>query len=149
MAYTIVQSKSNGILKKKRPTISALEKKLDGLFSRYIRLSAADQGGTVSCVTCRKLLHWQDSDCGHWIKRQHRAVRWDERNVGPQCTRCNHFQGGAQDEFSSYIIANHGVQVHDELLRLKHTVFKVTRDYLDQAIATYKEKLQAIEARLT
>jgi hypothetical protein len=133
-----------GIYYKKLPSISSLEDKLDALFSQYIRRSHADEGGTVSCVTCKKLMFWKDSDCGHWIKRQHRAVRWDERNVAPQCTRCNHFQGGAQDEFSGYIIATHGADVHAELLRLKHTVFKVTRLFLEERIQYYKAKGEAL-----
>lgn len=127
--------------KKKKPSLSSLENKLDGLFSNFIRLSNADEGGTVRCVTCPKLMHWKESDCGHWIKRQHRAVRWDERNVGPQCTRCNHFLGGAQDEFAQHIVALHGVSVLDELLRLKHTVVKRTRTDLEQMIENYKAKL--------
>ena len=126
---------------KKKPSLSALENKLDKLFSRYVRLSHADAGGTVSCVTCRKLMHWKESDCGHWVKRQHRAVRWDERNVGPQCARCNHFMGGVQDEFSQHIILRHGLNAHDELLRLKHTVFKVTRSFLEEQIENYQQKL--------
>lgn len=130
--------------KKKAPTLSALENKLDQLFSRYIRLSSADAGGTVSCVTCRKLMHWKESQCGHWVKRQHRAVRWDERNVGVQCPRCNHFMGGAQDEFSRHIITRHGLEAHDELLRLKHTVFKVNRGFLEELIDTYKGKVDEL-----
>lgn len=128
-------------MKKKKPSLSSLEGKLDSLLSQYVRLSAADEGGTVRCVTCPRLMHWKESQCGHWVKRQHRAVRWDERNVGVQCKRCNHFLDGAQDEFAQHIIAQHGNHVLDELLRLKHTVFKVTRDFLEDQIETYKGKL--------
>lgn len=130
--------------KKKLPTLSRLEEKLDSVFSQFIRRNSADQGGTVRCVTCPKLMYWKDADCGHWVKRQHRAVRWDERNVGPQCQRCNHFMGGVQDEFSQHVIATHGLEAHDELLRLKHTVFKVTRPFLEEMIQTYKKKLEAL-----
>lgn len=126
---------------KKKPSLSSLENKLDTLVSLYVRQSAADEGGTVRCVTCPKILHWKESQCGHWVKRQHRAVRWDRRNVAPQCRRCNHFLDGAQDEFAQHIVAEHGVNVLDELLRLKHTVFKVTRPFLEEQIQAYKEKL--------
>lgn len=130
---------------KKLPSLSSLEAKLDKLLSRYIRLKAADEGGTVRCVTCPKLMFWLESQCGHWVKRQHRAVRWDERNLGVQCKRCNHFLDGAQDEFSKHVIAQHGVEVHDELLRLKHTVFKVSRSFLAEQIETYTAKLEPYE----
>lgn len=131
--------------KKKLPTLSRLEDKLDKLVSEFVRRSHADQGGTVRCVTCPKLMFWKEADCGHWVKRQHRAVRWDERNLGPQCQRCNHFMGGVQDEFSKHIIAEYGLHTHDELLRLKHTVFKVTRDFLGEQIQTYKQKLAELD----
>ncbi len=131
---------------KKKPSLSSLEDKLDKLFSQYVRRSHADAGGMVRCATCTKLMFWKDADCGHWVKRQHRAVRWDERNVAPQCQRCNYFMGGVQDEFSQHIIANHGLHVHDELLRLKHTVFKVNRPFLEEQIQTYKQKLEELPA---
>lgn len=130
-------------MKKKLP-LKSLEKKLDKIFSDYTRLRAADQGGTVRCVTCPKLMYWKEADCGHWIKRQHRSVRWDERNVGPQCQRCNHFLGGAQDEFAQHIVAEHGFKAMDELLALKHQVVKHTRDDLEQMIERYAGKLEAL-----
>jgi hypothetical protein len=132
-------------LPKKKPSLSSLEKKLDQVFSQYVRRSHADEGGTVKCVTCPRLLFWKEADCGHWIKRQHRSVRWDERNVAPQCTRCNHFQGGAQDEFSAHIISVHGIETHQELIRLKHEVRKFSRTDLEELIVEYKTKLSELD----
>jgi len=37
--------------RKKSVSLSDLEKKLDKVFSQYIRLKDADEGGTVECVT--------------------------------------------------------------------------------------------------
>lgn len=132
---------------KKKPSLSALECKLDKVFSEYVRRKHADAGGTVQCVTCPKLMFWKDADCGHWIKRQHRSVRWDERNVGPQCTRCNHFMGGAQDEFSLHVIGQHGIEAYSELLKLKHQVKKYTRPDLEALIDEYKQKIEMLESR--
>jgi hypothetical protein len=125
-----------------KPTLGQLEKKLDKVFSEYVRRKDADEGGTVRCVTCPKLMHWKESDCGHFVKRQHRSVRWDTRNVGTQCTRCNHFMGGVQDQFAQHIIAEHGVQVFDELLQLKHLTVKWTRIDLEEKINFYKAKIK-------
>lgn len=137
--------KLNGKKLVKKPSLSALEKRLDAVFSRYIRLKHADHNGTVRCVTCPKIMHWKEADCGHWVKRQHRSVRWDERNCAPQCGRCNYFMGGVQDEFSRHIISAHGVDAHSELLRLKHEVRKRTRDDLEALIETYKKKLKELD----
>ncbi len=97
-------------------------------------------------MTCPKLMYWKESDCGHFVKRQHRAVRWDPRNVAPQCTRCNHFMGGVQDQFAQHIIASYGVNGLDDLLRLKHTVFKVSRQFLEEQIQLYQRKLEELPA---
>lgn len=130
---------------KKKPTLKALVKKLDKAFSEYIRQRDADEGGTVRCVTCPKLMFWKDADCGHWIKRQHRSVRWDERNAGPQCQRCNHFLGGAQDEFAKHIVAQYGLRAMDELLSEKHVVRKYSREDIEKLIAFYSMRPREID----
>lgn len=130
--------------KKKKPTLSALERKLDTIFSEYIRRRDADQGGTVRCATCPRLLFWKDAHAGHFIKRQHRSVRWDERNVAPQCVADNVYRGGCQDEFAAHIIREHGQAVFDELMRKKREVVKYTRSDLEALIESFKIKLKGL-----
>lgn len=131
----------------KLPSLKTLKKKADTLFSQYIRQRDADEGGTVSCVTCRKLMFWKESECGHWVKRQHFSVRWDERNAAPQCTRCNHFMGGCQDEFSKYIIDRYGVEVHNEILQRKHEIKQMKRSDYEEVIGKYKTALDCLTCK--
>ena len=133
---------------KKSLTLSALEKKLDKEFSYYVRRSDADIGGTVTCVSCSSLLYWKDSDCGHFIKRQHRSTRWDERNVAPQCRRCNHFMGGRQDDFAQAIIKTYGQEVFEELMQAKYQTFKVTRPWIEEQIEKYQALNKELDKRL-
>lgn len=130
--------------KKKKPSLSALEAKLDRIFSEWIRRKDADEGGTVQCVTCQKLLHWKDAHAGHFVKRQHRATRWDERNVAIQCPRDNVFRGGCQDEFALHIIHKYGEAVFAELMTRKHEVTKRSRADLEDLIEQYKQKLAGL-----
>jgi hypothetical protein len=132
--------------KRKALSLSSLEKKLDRLFSEWVRRSAADEGGTVECVTCQKLMHWTggDAQAGHFVKRQHRATRWDWRNVNVQCVRCNKWLDGNEGEHGAYIIKKHGLAVHDELLALKRTVKKFSRVELQELIDTYNKKLEML-----
>lgn len=123
--------------RKKLIKFSALEKKLDTVFSRFIRLRDADEGGTTECVTCQKLFFWKELDCGHFVKRQHRATRWDERNTAPQCTRCNHFMGGRQDDFAVYIMRKYGSIAFTELMELKYKTVKHSRAELEEKIEHY------------
>lgn len=133
--------------KRKALSLSALENKLDRIFSEWVRKSSADEGGTVECVSCQKLMFWRggDAQAGHFVKRQHRVTRWDPRNVNVQCVRCNQWLGGNEGEHGAYIIRRHGLAVHDELLRLKRTVKKYNRAELQELIDLYKGKLDELD----
>lgn len=121
-----------------------LEKKLDRVFSEYIRKRDCDIGGTTQCVTCNVYKYWKEVDAGHFVKRQHRSVRWDERNVHPQCTRCNHFMGGRQDDMAAYIIQKYGDSTFKELMSLKYQAKKHTRIELEQMIVYYQQKIEKL-----
>ena len=124
--------------KKKAPTLSFLEKKLDRYFSTVARRSRADEGGTVQCVTCGVLKHWKETDAGHFIKRQYRSVRWTLTNVHPQCFRCNHFQDGRQDDYANYIIKTYGQDEFNFLMSRKYEIVKYGRYEIELLINTYK-----------
>lgn len=122
-----------------RPVSRAgLIKKIDSAFSRSIRQHHADSGGWVECVTCTKRMPWMESQAGHFIKRGHAACRWDERNVAPQCPRCNLHLNGAQDEFAAYIVRVYGEHALEDLLRLKHTTKHWTMPELRELLEKYQ-----------
>jgi hypothetical protein len=125
------------VKRKKLKSLSSLENKLDRVFSTYIRKRDADEGGTVSCVTCGRLMFWKEAHCGHFIKRQHRSVRWDERNAAVQCPRDNAYMGGRQDDFARYVIQKYGQQTFDELMQKKYEVKKFSRAELQEMIERY------------
>ena len=82
---------------KKKLTRSKIVKKLDNIFSQYIRLSNS-KNGNCTCVTCGKVGDWKNGgmQAGHFMSRKHYSTRWDERNVKPQCAGCNVFRYGEQ-----------------------------------------------------
>jgi len=134
--------------KKRLLPIPKLEKKLDRIFSAYIRLRDCDINGNVHCVTCNTLKHWRTVHCGHFVKRSYRAVRWDETNCAAQCRRCNRFMGGRQDDFSLYIIDQIGLESYREIMRKKYLEFHVTRDMLNERIAHYSRLLETMGVRI-
>ena len=69
----------------KKLTRSKLVKKLDAVFSQYIRLKDADEFGNATCFTCGKVDHWKKLQNGHFQSRKHYATRWDEMNCQVQC----------------------------------------------------------------
>jgi hypothetical protein len=92
-------------------------------------------------------MHWKEAHAGHFVSRRHMSVRWDERNVNPQCPRCNTFNDGALDEYSAYIIDIHGMSVFNELRHAKHQTKKWTRDELEQMIQKYQAAARELESR--
>lgn len=122
--------------------LKSLEKKLDRVFSEYIRKRDADEGGTTECFTCGKLLDWKhEAQAGHWIKRQHRSTRWHPLNVQPQCAGCNLYKSGAMDEFAGSLLKKYGPQAVEELLSLKRQPVKHTRADLEKMIEEFSARV--------
>jgi endogenous inhibitor of DNA gyrase (YacG/DUF329 family) len=129
--------------------MSSLVKKLDREFSRFIRLRHASRDGMVECVTCGKTLHWKECHASHFVSRRHMATRWHELNVNVCCPRCNLYESGALDEYSRWIIQEHGMSTFDDLLALKRTTKKWTQPELLELIDKYKTAARELEARIS
>ena len=130
---------------KKKPSRSKLVKKLDTIFSQYIRLREADSSGFVECFTCGKKDHWKKLQNGHFQSRRHYATRWDERNCQVQCVGCNMFKAGEQYKFSIALDGKYGEGKAEELELLARTIMKVSRiDYEDKIsyYGTFVKKLK-------
>lgn len=68
--------------------------KLDNVFSKYIRLSNSNFQGMCTCISCGKQIPWKQCDAGHYVSRRHMSLRFDVKNVHPQCVECNRFKDG-------------------------------------------------------
>lgn len=99
----------------KKPVKSKLIKKLDVVFSEYIRRRNS-VNGKACCVTCGKVDEWKKMHAGHFMSRTKYATRWDEENVQVQCVRCNRFSQGEQYLFSLYLGADKAKELYDKSL---------------------------------
>jgi len=90
----------------------------DKLFSTYIRFKNAPKG-YCKCITCGKIEPPEDMDAGHYISRGVKTLRFDERNVHPQCRKCNRFGEGVKDEYALALIKLYGPDILDELNKEK------------------------------
>ena len=80
--------------KKKNSTSDATAMKW---FSRYIRLRDRIPGTDLCrCISCSKVLHWKEMDCGHFVSRDRWNIRYNEMNAHAQCQECNRFANGQQ-----------------------------------------------------
>ena len=120
----------------KKPSRKTLVKKLDTIFSIYIRRRYT-KDNIAECVTCGKQDHWKNLQAGHFMSRKHYATRWDEDNVEVQCMGCNVYRYGEQYKFSKYL----GETKSDELLFKSRQVKKFTDADLIDLIELYTEKV--------
>lgn len=124
----------------KKPTRSKLIKKLDVVFSQYVRLSNADDRGYCTCVTCGKKGHWKTGgiQAGHFISRKHYSTRWDELNVKPQCVACNVYRAGEQYKYSLYL----GENLSKDLYEKSQKIVKFTSNEIEDLIEYYSKLLK-------
>ena len=124
----------------KKPTRSKLIKKLDVVFSQYIRLSNADNRGMCTCVTCNKQFHWKNIQAGHFMSRKHYSTRWNENNVKPQCVGCNMFKSGEQYKYSLFL----GSELANDLYLKSKELVKFTSQDIQDMIDNYNSKLKLL-----
>ena len=121
----------------KKPTRKSLIKKLDAVFSIYIRRKNAIND-IAQCITCGKKDHWKKLQNGHFMSRKHYATRWDEDNVEVQCSACNVFRYGEQ-----YLFAKHlGNEKADMLLAKSRETVKFQDWEIQEMIELYKNKIK-------
>ena len=126
-------------------TISKLKKKLDVLFSQYIRRRNADHLGRVKCFTCGVEKHWKEQQAGHFQSRSHHSTRWDEVNVQVQCVKCNMYRQGEQYKFGMYLDQRFGNGTAEELEYRAKTIVKLNRVDYEEAIERYKQKIRELD----
>ncbi len=122
--------------KKKLKSLPTLRRRLDKVFSDFIRQRGAwDEYN--NCVTCGMSKPWQELQCGHYYSRRHTATRYDERNCHPQCGRCNVLLRGNYPSYARYMQAKYGQGILDELEALHRDTVKWTRQTYEALIAKY------------
>lgn len=117
---------------------STLIKKLDAVFSIYIRRKDA-VNDIAQCVTCGKKDHWSKLQNGHWASRRHYSTRWDERNCSVQCASCNVFRAGEIYLYTKYLCSKYGDNFPEELHIKSKQIRKFTDVELQELIEHYTQ----------
>ena len=126
----------------KKYKVSTLTKKLDTIFSKYIRLKHFDKKTqTITCVTCgTKKTSISDIHNGHFMSRRYIPTRWDENNCRPQCVSCNTYNQGRQYLFSLYL----GSELSYSLYKKSREKKTFSIDELLEMIKYYENKVSKI-----
>lgn len=125
-------------VRKPQNSLQSLKSEADRVLSRYIRKKYADHRGLVECVTCGIYGDWRSMDSGHFISRRYSALRYDERNVHPQCIFCNRNKHGNLKMYRQFVVERYGPEILDYYRVKCMTPQKLTKPYLSSLILKYK-----------
>lgn len=123
--------------KKRQASQATLVKKLDKVFSQYIRLRDAFSNGTFRCISCGKIKPFDQSDCGHYHSRRHMSTRFDEENCNSECRFCNRFSADHLIGYRENLIRKIGTQRYQLLEAKAHQTKKWSCFELEQLIKYY------------
>ena len=140
--------------KKKEPSVAKngqkrgkpdLVRKLDDVFSKYIRLRDAMPNGYCKCISCGQIKPFSDFDAGHFYSRKHMGTRFDEDNVWAECKACNRFSADHLVDFQTNLIRKIGMG-RFELLGVKaHGVKKWSDFELEALIKHYSAEVKRLK----
>lgn len=131
-----------GVKVKRKPDY---KKKLDEVFSKYIRLKYSDERGYCRCISCGKVHFWKQIQNGHYMSRRHLATRWSEDNCRPQCVACNIFNQGAAQMYRRNLVAEIGEDRVTWIESFAHTSTKEPSDFeYKELIKYYTNKIEII-----
>ena len=118
-----------------------LKKKLDTIFSIYIRLKYADEDFNVQCFTCDRIYPYKKIQNGHFYSRGILSLRWDEQNCRPQCYGCNIARSGNYIEYYKRLEKEIGKGGMDYLEYKRHQIKKMNKLDYQIYIDTYTQKV--------
>lgn len=127
--------------KRKLPSIKSLKNKAWKLMSEHVRKNRVSVhilgNGHCECVTCGCRKPYKEMHAGHFIHASKGSlVSYDDRNIHPQCVKCNTYQGGNLIEYTLYMQKTYGNEVIEELKQLKNTIMR--RADFDEVIERIK-----------
>lgn len=123
--------------KKRQASIQTLTRKLDAVYSKYIRLRDAMDGGSTRCISCGQIKPFNKMDCGHFHSRTHKSTRWDEDNTHSECSFCNRFRSDHLIGYRENLIRKIGLKRFELLNWKAHQAKKWSCFELEELIKYY------------
>lgn len=130
--------------KKIWPTRSQLIKKLDQVFSVYIRLSVADKDWYITCPLCGVRVHWIKAQNMHFITRSVYKYRRDEKNCHAGCMRCNVILHGNYIVYTRRMQRKYGEILVDEMINDKQ-IMKIATAEIEAMIDHYQSMVDELK----
>jgi hypothetical protein len=143
-----IKERKEKVRKKKSESIGVLTKKLDRIFSVFVRLSGTDRNQSAKCFTCEKILYWREIQCGHFQSRRFYSTRFHELNCKPQCYACNIGLSGNQYIFGVNLDKLHGEGTAELMVKTSRELKKFTSEEMMALIVHYEEKVVELRKKL-
>lgn len=124
---------------------NSLMNKLDTVFSEFIRLRDSRDDGTFVCISCGRLLPYEQADCGHYINRKHMSTRFSEKNCNAQCRSCNRFDEGNIQGYRRGLVAKYGEQAVILLEASKNRINKIAEFEYQAMIDHYRKEVKRLK----
>lgn len=140
------QNEENAAKTKSKKNKPNLTKKLDKVFSAYIRLRDAMPSGHFKCISCGQIKPFEQADCGHFFSRKNMSVRFDEDDCHAECRSCNRFSSDHLIAYQTNLIRKVGIQ-RFELLSAKAHHTKHWSDFeLEAMIKHYTAEVKRLSS---
>lgn len=118
--------------KKKNPN-RKIQDDLWELCKQLIRIDYQRKDGNWECYTCGKIITSKlDCHTGHFIPKSicGAYLKYDLRNLRPQCMSCNIWGGGRGADFYRNMLKREGQEYIDQLYRDKNKTIKAIDYYI-------------------
>jgi hypothetical protein len=127
-------------------SVSQLDTLYWRLFSRWVRLKAADpQTGLVKCFICGRIYHWMQMDCAHFVRRANVCTRYNVYNNQACCQSCNRSKNGNLELYAKQLDRVFGIGTAEKLLYLGRQTCKAQRYEYVEGILQVNKKLDQYE----
>ena len=135
--------------KPKKVTVRQARKKVETLFSIYIRTrDCLRTTGTKTkghCVTCKRQYDFKELQAGHFVSGRHPTVIFNEKNCHAQCVGCNVFKRGNIIPYYQFMEKTYGKKVIVSLMKQDSTLKKFTVIELQELFNTFTIKLYELK----
>jgi ferredoxin len=129
-------------VQKRRESLPVKKKKVELIFSKFIRLRDTDEMGRGYCIDCGAPLEWGKGQCGHFRRRGLMPTTFDERNCNLQWSKCNGPVGkGREYEHGLAIDEKYGVGTAKELYITSLGEAHFTAEDYDKMLEHYTKKV--------
>ena len=126
----------------KTKSYASLKRRLDKVFSEWIRRKDCSAYGQAMCVSCGAVGHWRSMQCGHFVSRVRLATRWNVENCAVQGARFNIFLRGNAVGYARWLEKRYGSDIFARLDEKSRQSVKFTRTDLQAMIERYTEQLK-------